>query len=46
MFPLLRKIELFSREPDGLGLANPNWTGWGFEAQGTPAPGEVRKLAG
>ena len=46
MFPLLRKIELFAREPDGLGLANPNWTGWGFEAQGTPAPGEVRKLAG
>jgi len=38
MFPLLRKIELFARERDGLAPADTHWTRWGFEAERTPVP--------
>ena len=46
MFPLLRKIELFARETNGLGLADRQWSRWGFEARGTEAFGMARELAG
>ena len=50
MFPLLRKIELFARERDGLGSDDPSWTHWGFEAQEAQPVDKVRswqaKVAG
>lgn len=46
MFPALRKIELFARENDALGLADHNWTNWGTEVNGTRALGESQQLAG
>ena len=46
MFPLLRKIELFARESEGLGVTDHQWTKWGFEAHGAEALGVARELAG
>ena len=46
MFPLLRKIELFARESNGLGLVDHQWTRWGFEARGGKALGVAQELAG
>ena len=45
MFPLLRKIELFARESDGLSFTDHQWTKWGFEAHGAETPGVSGKLA-
>ena len=46
MFPLLRKIELFAREGDGPGIADHQWTKWGFEARDAEPPAAARELAG
>ena len=46
MFPLLRKVELFAREGNGPGIADHQWTKWGFEARDAEPPAAARELAG
>ena len=44
MFPLLRKIELFARDSDGLSFTDHQWTKWGFEAHGAETLGGVGRV--